>query len=294
MNVSIIYVNYNSSELIANSINSVIELTIGISYEIIVVDNNSKQEDKNKLKLYCTTKNIQLIESNTNLGFGKGNNLGTKYATGEYLFFLNPDTYLLNNAITKLFNFVKTHNISTCGANLFSADLKPTLSYWMLMPSITDELSALFSNIPLKFKYNYSHEHNLTTTPKEVAFITGADLMIHNKLFNQLNGFDEDFFMYFEETDLQYRAKKLGHKIYNLPSAKIVHLESQTLSSQSKKLQLFFESRKLFYLKNRTKTQLKIANSILKINSIIRICIFYILQKKEKVNYWKTILLQCS
>ena len=294
MDVSIIYVNYNSSKLIINSINSVIELTNGISYEIIVVDNNSKQEDKNKLKLYCTTKNIQLIESNTNLGFGKGNNLGTKYATGEYLFFLNPDTYLLNNAITKLFNFVKTHNISTCGANLFSADLKPTLSYWMLMPSITDELSALCSNLPLKFKYNYSHEHNLTSTPKEVAFITGADLMIHNNLFKKLNGFDKDFFMYFEETDLQYRAKKLGHKIYNLPSAKIVHLESQTLSSQSKKLQLFFESRKLFYLKNRTKTQLKIANSILKINSIIRICIFYILQKKEKVNYWKTILLQCS
>ena len=91
-----------------------------------------------------------------------------------------------------------------------------------------------------------------------------------------------------------WAAKKLGHKIYNLPSAKIVHLESQTLSSQTKKLQLFFESRKLFYLKNRTKKQLQIANLILKINSIIRICIFYILQKKEKVNYWKTILLQCS
>lgn len=292
MNVSIIYVNYNSSNLLINSINSVIELTNGISYEIIVVDNNSHQKDTNKLKSYCTTNDIKLIESDTNLGFGKANNLGAKYATGEYLFFLNPDTYLINNAITELFNFAKTHNISTCGANLFSANLKPTLSYWMLMPSITDELSALCSNIPLKIKYNNSHEHNLTSTPKEVAFIIGADLMIHNNLFKQLNGFDKDFFMYFEETDLQYRAKKLGHKIYNLPSAKIVHLESQTLSSQTKKLQLFFESRKLFYLKNRTKAQLQFANLILKINSIIRICIFYILQKNEKVNYWKTIL-QC-
>ena len=118
--------------------------------------------------------------------------------------------------------------------------------------------------------------------------------MIQNKLFDTLNGFDEDFFMYFEETDLQYRAKILGHKIYNLPSAKIVHLESQTLSSQTKKLQLFFESRKIFYLKNHTKTQFKIANAILKFSSIIRICVFYILQKKEKVNYWKTILNQCS
>ena len=76
MDVSIIYVNYNSSNLIANSIKSIIELTKGISYEIIVVDNNSQQEDKNKLKTLCTTNNIILIESDTNLGFGKGNNLG--------------------------------------------------------------------------------------------------------------------------------------------------------------------------------------------------------------------------
>lgn len=294
MDVSIIYVNYNSSNMLINSINSVIELTTDISYEIIVVDNNSNFDNKNILKSYCSTYNVKLIEAENNLGFGKGNNLGAKYAKGEYLFFLNPDTYLINNAINKLFYFAKEQNILICGANLFSANNTPTLSYWMLMPSITDELSALFSNLPLKIKYCYSHEHNLTSTPKKVAFITGADLMIQNKLFNLLNGFDEEFFMYFEETDLQYRAKKLGHKIYNFPTAKIVHLESQTLSSQTKKLQLLFESRKKFYLKNRSKTHLNIANTILKISSIIRICIFYTLQKKEKVNYWKTILQQCS
>lgn len=294
MDVSIIYVNYNSSNLIANSIKSIIELTKGISYEIIVVDNNSQQEDKNKLKTLCTTNNIILIESDTNLGFGKGNNLGAKYATGEYLFFLNPDTYLINNAISQLLDFAKEHDILTCGANLFSANNTPTLSYWMLMPSIKDEISAFLCNIPLKIKYRNSHEHNFTTTPKEVAFITGADLMIHNELFNKLNGFDEDFFMYFEETDLQYRLKNLGYKIYNLPSAKIVHLESQTLSSRTQKLKLFFESRKKFYLKNNTQTQLTIANTILKISCVIRITAFTILQKNEKVNYWKTILKQCS
>lgn len=294
MDVSIIYVNYNSSNLIANSIKSIIELTKGISYEIIVVDNNSHQKDKDNLKTYCATNKIKLIESDTNLGFGKGNNLGAKYATGEYLFFLNPDTYLINNAIAELFNFAKTHNILTCGANLFSNNLQPTLSYWMLMPSIADELTALFANLPLKIRYRNSHEHNKTSIPKEVAFITGADLMIQHKLFNQINGFDESFFMYFEETDLQYKIKKLGHKIYNLPSAKIVHLESQTLSSRTQKLKLFFESRKKFYLKNRTQTQLRIANVILTISCIIRITAFTLLQKNEKVNYWKTILQQCS
>ena len=294
MNVSVIYVNYNSSNLIANSIKSVIELTNGISYEIIVVDNNSHQDDKNRLKTFCTTNNIKLIESVSNLGFGKGNNLGAKYANGEYIFFLNPDTYLINNAIAELFNFAKTNNISTCGANLFTYDQQPTLSYWMLMPSIADELSALFANLPLKIKYRNSYEHNQTSTPKEVAFITGADLMIRRELFNRLDGFDESFFMYFEETDLQFRINKLGHKTYNLPSAKIVHLESQTLSSRTQKLKLFFESRRKFYLKNRSQTQLTIANVILKFSCIIRITAFTLLQKNNKVNYWKTILQQCS
>ena len=294
MDVSIIYVNYNSSNLIINSINSVIELTNGVSYEIIIVDNNSRTEEKNKLKNYCNNNNITLIESNKNLGFGKANNIGSKYAKGEYLLFLNPDTYLINNAIKELFIFAKNNNISTCGANLFTHTHKPTLSYWMLIPSISDEISALFCNIPLKIRYLNSHEHNLTATPKEVAFITGADLMIQKKLFFQVNGFDEDFFMYFEETDLQHRIKNLGYKIYNIPSAKIVHLESQTLSSRTQKIQLFLESRRKFYLKNHTITQFKIANTILKLNCIIRISIFYILQKTEKVNYWKNILHQCS
>ena len=292
MDVSIIYVNYNSTNLIINSIESVIELTKDISYEIIVVDNDSAQDEKNRLKQYCSDKNISVIESDTNLGFGKANNLGAQSACGEYLFFLNPDTYLINNAVKELFQFAKEHNITTCGGNLYSATLQPIHSYWTLMPSVKAELSALLSDLPLKILHKNSHEHNHGNRAKEVAFITGADLMILRSLFNQVQGFDKDFFMYFEETDLQYRAKKLGHKIYNLPSAKIVHLESQTLSSQTKKLQLFFESRKLFYLKNRTKAQLQFANLILKINSIMRICIFYILQKNEKVNYWKTIL-QC-
>ena len=293
MDVSIIYVNYNSTNLIINSIESVIELTKDISYEIIVVDNDSAQNEKNRLKQYCSDKNISVIESDTNLGFGKANNLGAQSACGEYLFFLNPDTYLINNAIKELFQFAKESNITTCGGNLYSATLQPIHSYWTLMPSIKAELSALLSDIPLKILHKNSHEHNHSNKAKEVAFITGADLMILRSLFNQVQGFDKDFFMYFEETELQYRIKQLGHKIYNLPTARIVHLESQTLKSREAKLKLFFTSRKIFYQKHRSIVQLKIANAINKISAAIRIVAFSILLNKEKTIYWKTTFKQC-
>lgn len=293
MDVSIIYVNYNSSNLTINSIKSVIELTSDISYEIIIIDNNSTPNEKNKLKQFCSRNNISLIEADSNLGFGKANNLGAKYAKGNYLFFLNPDTYLINNAIKELTTFATTHHVSVCGGNLYSETLTPIHSYWMQMPSLFSEISALFSDITLKLKYNNSHEHNLTNSPKEVVFITGADLFIHKNLFNQTNGFDKDFFMYFEETELQYRIKKLGYKIYNVPSAKIVHLESQTIKSKEKKLKLFFESRKIFYQKHHSYTHYKIANIINKTSALIRVILFSIINKKEKINYWKTIFKQC-
>lgn len=293
MNVSVIYVNYNTYDLLINSIQSVIELTTDISYEIIIVDNDSSTNEKIKLQQYCTNNNIRLIESSSNLGFGKANNLAASQAKGEYLFFLNPDTYLINNAIKKLFLFAKNNNILTCGGNLYSKDLKPIHSYWMTMPSAYAELSSLFCDIPLKIKYKKSHEHNLTNKPQKVDYITGADLMIQHELFENIGGFDSDYFMYFEETDLQYRIKNLGHKIYNLPTAQIVHLESQSLNSRTKKLNLFFTSRKIFYQKNRTTSQLKIANAILKFSCVIRIITFTLLFNKKKLVYWKTILKQC-
>jgi GT2 family glycosyltransferase len=293
MDVSIIYVNYNTYNLLTNSIQSVIELTVDISYEILIVDNNSQLEEKLKLQQFCTSHKITLIESDTNLGFGKANNLAAKQAKGKYLFFLNPDTYLINNAIKELYLFSINNNITTCGANLFSKEEKPIHSYWMKMPSISFELSALFSDIPLKIKHHNSHEHNYTNQPKEVAFITGATLMIQHSLFKNIGGFDPDYFMYFEETDLQLRIKHTGNKIYNLPTAKIIHLESQSLKSRVQKLKLFFTSRKIFYSKNCTKTEFTIANTVLKFSCIIRIFAFTILQNKEKSNYWKTILNQC-
>lgn len=105
MDVSIIIVNYNTKRLTCQCIDSIIEKTEGVSFEIIVVDNNSTDGSQ---ELLSHDNRIVFIEAGENLGFGKANNLGFKKSTGKYLFFLNSDTILLNNALLYFFDFYES------------------------------------------------------------------------------------------------------------------------------------------------------------------------------------------
>lgn len=288
MEVSVIIVNYNTSGLTAQAVNSIYNNNNEVDFEIIIVDNASEDDDRKELVRFAQNHDITLLLSDKNLGFGGANNLGAKHATGEYLLLLNPDTIMMNNAIDVLYNFAKSKGIKICGGNLFDENRKPAHSYWQTMPGLYFELSALINNINLKLRYRGSHEHNVTGTPKPVAYITGADLMICKSTFDELGGFDDDFFMYFEETDLQYRAKRLGISPWCIPNAKTIHLESRSIQNIMKKTQLFYQSRKIFYDKHRSAATSKVANTILLMNCILRRTIFTILGNREKSELWHT------
>ena len=232
MDVSIIIVNYCTPYLTIDCINSIIHHTIGLNYEIIVVDNNSNDDSKHIITKKLRGK-IVYIQSDKNLGFGKANNLGCKYATGEYLFLLNSDTLLINNAIKELYEYIKNHkDVGIVGGNLYTKNLEPNASYAMKfndLNTIKDEsrwfniFKQILSNritVSKKRKdFNYSNK------PKRVAYIYGADLMISRQLFCELKGFDDDFFMYYEEQELSFRVSRLGYQIISVPSARIIHYD---------------------------------------------------------------------
>ena len=129
MDVSVIMVNYNTLELTKNTINSVMEKTKDLNYEIILIDNASTDGSVEFFEKEYKDK-IIFIKNNENLGFGKANNKGIEIAKGKYVFLLNSDTLLINNAIKILFDFMeKNKNCGVCGGNLFDIDLKPTHSF---------------------------------------------------------------------------------------------------------------------------------------------------------------------
>jgi hypothetical protein len=130
MDVSIIIVNYNTSELLKDCINSVLKKTQNVKYELIVIDNASSDCSIKMMKNEFPS--IKLIESKENLGFGRANNLGARYATGKYLLLLNTDTLLINNAINILFDFMEKdtkQTIAACGGNLYNLDRTENYSY---------------------------------------------------------------------------------------------------------------------------------------------------------------------
>ena len=244
MQISVIIVNYNTEQLTLDCLKSIYEHTIEVDFEIIIVDNASSDNSVEAIKASYPL--VKVIESNKNLGFGRANNLGAKYAQGEYLFLLNSDTLLIENTLSVLYTFMKdreSENIGACGVSLLNGQQQKTISAGHF-PSLLQEFSLAFS-IPKD------------EDVKEVDYICGADIFIKKELFNELKGFDEDYFMYFEETDLFFRLKSKGYSSVILTNHHLIHLEGgSTVQKETKwslkKYQMLMNSKILYYKKHKS------------------------------------------
>lgn len=237
LNVSIITINYNNAILTSDAINSIIKNSKNFTYEIIVVDNSCSDDEFNKLKKLIGDK-ARLIQSESNLGFGKGNNLAVSQSRGKYVFFLNNDTLLINNAIFELYDFLeKNENVGIAGSNLYSIDNKPTHSFTYSQLNVTELKKLTKMKSILKFYlFKKRNDFNYSNTPISVGGdVLGASLMISRKDFDLLQGFDKDIFMYGEETLLCYKLiHELNKKVYNVPNSKIIHFEGSSIKEKNK------------------------------------------------------------
>jgi GT2 family glycosyltransferase len=240
--VSVIYVNYNTSALLLQSISSLIVQCREIPFEILVIDNASKNDDKLNLQAGISElkhDHIHVQYSADNLGFSKANNFGAKQAKGKYLFFLNPDTLIVNDVIKIFCEFLDSANQNTvaCGGNLLKEDGSPNYSYGNF-PGLLYEICSI--GFGLRYLFNdYYQKHvfiGRTVEGTEILkapYITGADIFIRTDTFHLLTGFDENFFMYYEETDLFKRLEKEGYQSYIIPGAKIIHFEGGSVGKSS-------------------------------------------------------------
>jgi GT2 family glycosyltransferase len=284
MNVSIIIVSYNTKALLRQCLQSVFEKTQDMAFEVIVVDNSSHDGSPQMMREEFPA--VTFVESE-NKGFGHANNVGAKYAQGKYLFFLNPDTILRNNAVKILFDFIDNYpKVGICGGNLFDADKNPARSYDIFLPSVAWELN-LFSAMKLgKLRYGKNTQFNHTPHPRKVAYITGADLMIKTDLFLRLNGFDTDFFVYYEETELAFRVKKAGYEVYSVPQAEIIHLEGKSFANIQAKLQYMAKGRNSCYKKTHSQFSIWLCNSIFLLTIRSRIFWFKVIGNRIELDYW--------
>lgn len=225
IDLSIIIVNWNSKDYLKKCIASIVENAKEIPYEIIVVD--SASFDGCEQMLQENYPQVNFIQSTRNLGFGRANNLGAKYAQGNVLLFLNPDTEVLNHAIEQLYRyFLELSQPGIIGCRLLNSDNTLQTSCVMPLPTILNQIldvDILYRWFPNSRFWVSAAKFEGSFSPVKVEAISGACMMIHQEVFNQVQGFSNDYFMYAEDLDLCYKTQSAGFTNYYLAGAEIVH-----------------------------------------------------------------------
>jgi len=252
MLLSIIIVNWNTRDLLRRCLRSVFEQTKNIDFEVFVVDNASSDQSADMVRREFPR--VLLIVSDINLGFGKGNNLALKYAKGEFILFLNPDTKVLDHALEKTISFTcSDKQIGIVGCKIVNTDLSlqpscrkfPTLMSQVL---ILLKLHNFFPQCkPLREYHMLDFDY---AQIREVDQVMGAFLMTTKTILNKVGAFDERYWILFEEVDLCKKIKLAGYKIIFYPDAQISHEKGASFKQQQAlRKQLNFNSSLLKYFK---------------------------------------------
>jgi hypothetical protein len=224
MVISIIIVNYNTTELVDRCLNSILLNIKDLKYETIVVDNCSADRSIEMLKKKYSE--VDFYFRDVNSGFGSGCNYGFSKSKGRYILFLNPDTCLTSNIVKDFYELLESNDkIGVCSTLL--EDFNGNLQYcfndfpgikWELL-----ELTGYFSNRKIAKMLNNAKQTKNDIGYIEIDWAIGACLFVRREAFEKINGFDEDFFLYYEDTDLQKRINNIGYKVKLLNRLKINH-----------------------------------------------------------------------
>lgn len=226
MDVSIIIVNYNTRASLRRCLQSVTAFPPLCEFETIVVDNASIDGSAEMVKKMFPR--IMLVENRTNRGFAGALNRGIKRSRGDRLLFVNPDVILAPGCIEVLTEFLDRHpEAGICGPKLLNPDGRIQLSC-RAFPTLTNVFFGRRSLWNRFFPQNRMSRSFLKadldySIVQEVDWIVGACMMVKRKVVDSIGLFDEDYFLFVEDTDFCYRARKAGHSVYFVPHAVVTH-----------------------------------------------------------------------
>lgn len=257
--VSIIVVNWNAGKYLQETIEFVVSKTKDISFELIVVDNNSNKEDESYTyieNLLSTWNNFVFVKSFVNLGFARANNIGMKIAKGRNLLILNPDVVFHNNVIGCLSNYLDANKeVGMVGPKVLNPDgsfQQPCLRGKPYPKDTLFHIVGLAKAFPNNEYFNgYAMWNADRDVINECWALSGCCMMVKKSLFEQIGGMDEQFFMYQEETDWGIRTKNVGKKVVYNPNAVVTHYQGVTTKkNQAKSVLIFTQSMMKFFKKH--------------------------------------------
>lgn len=244
--LDIVIVNWNSGVLLREAVASIAEFGANVVSSVIVVDNHSSDDSLSAVEADAADLpfSLHVIRNPTNMGFGAACNQGAKQAQSEYLLFLNPDTALFAGTLSDSLAYMQdpAHaGVGICGVQLLDEQGRVSRSC-ARFPSARRFLahaSGLDRLFPRLGHFMADWDHRQT---REVDQVIGAFFLVRREMFEALGGFDERFFVYFEEVDLSLRARNAGWRSVYLADAQAFHVGGGT-SRQVKARRLFYSLR---------------------------------------------------
>jgi N-acetylglucosaminyl-diphospho-decaprenol L-rhamnosyltransferase len=262
--VAIITVTYNSHDFIEAYLTSITPFITHGTHRLFIIDNNSTDNTCQLIKQYRQQhqllEHIHIIELPKNIGFGKGCNAGIEAAktySPSHYWLLNPDTKVFDNSGDALLSFMQQHpNVDFAGSVLVNSKQQPRAGAFRF-PMLTN---VILSTLKLGFLDKHFNQYTtaipISDNPYTADWLTGASFMTKAECLYQLNGFDPAYFLYFEEVDLFYRAKKAHLSVWACPSSHVFHISGASTGINDHKKAVkrlpsyWFESRRHYYSSN--------------------------------------------
>ncbi|MFZ4590450.1 MAG: glycosyltransferase family 2 protein [Ignavibacteria bacterium] len=250
MEISIVIVNYNTHEHLIKCLDSININKDGIAIEIIVVDSNSP--DRSIIDLSEKYKDVKFLFLDVNNGFGYGCNRGVDEAKGKYILLLNPDIIVTNNSLSNLYNYAE-NNPDAAGFTGLLMDESNKLAYcYNNFPDLKWEMKEAFGIGAESFVNGLLARSEIKDNiPFDIDWAHGACFMIRKSVYEEINGFDENIFLYYEDIDIQKRLKSRGYRNVCIPSSKFYHFTRSSLTDEgSDKIYYFYMHKsKKYYLR---------------------------------------------
>ncbi len=260
--VQIIIVNYRTADLVSNCLISLeSELDSLVGARVVVIDNDSGDDSVSNLNKLVAQKNwgnwVEIVISDRNGGFAFGNNIGIELAMQkepEYVMLLNPDTVARHGAISSLVQFMDANpKAGIAGSLLENAEGSLDCS----AHRIHSPLSELDGGARLGVLSRLLHKYVVSDTPQSEAhscdWVSGASMIVRSSVFEDIDLMDDNFFLYFEEVDFCWRAKKAGWEVWYVPQSRVLHLEGASTGIKApakRRAGYWYDSRRRFFIKH--------------------------------------------